>query len=79
MQGDVTMFGWPSRARAASRQRTEAVAEQVSLPSKATIEANIAEIRAKRGQIVLNSILEDVISAGVSPLPQPEGGGRDGA
>ncbi|WP_282028119.1 hypothetical protein ACIPCF_07880 [Paracoccus marcusii] len=42
--------------------------------SKAGTEATIAELRAKRAQVVLNTILDDVITASLGAV---KAGGRD--
>lgn len=73
----MTMFSWlRGRRRIAANERAASIAEAVQAPNRATIAANVAEIRAKRGQVILNSILEDVISTGVSPSSC--GGRHDG-
>lgn len=57
----------------AGQQRIAQIEREVCARSKAGTEANIAELRAKRAQVTLNSILDDVIAASLGAV---KAGGR---
>lgn len=67
---------WTRRSTpAAGQARLAQLEREVCGRSKCGTEANIAELRAKRAQIALNSILDDVIAASISAA---KGGHDDG-
>lgn len=67
---------WARRSTpTAGQARVAQIERDLGTRSKCGTEANIAELRAKRAQIALNSILDDVIAASISAA---KGGHDDG-
>lgn len=65
---------WSRRqSETAGQARVALIERELCARSKAGTEANIAELRAKRAQVTLNSILDDVIAASLGAV---KAGGR---
>lgn len=68
---------WSRRAASTAAQaRVAQIERDACAKSKGAAEANIAELRAKRAQLNLNAILDDVIAASLTAAK--EGGQDDG-
>ncbi len=68
------MFPWSRRSQTPGQARVAQIEADLCARTKFGTEANIAELRAKRAQLNLNSILDDVIAAS---LRAADNGGRD--
>lgn len=66
---------WPRKSvPSAGKARVARIERELCADTKCAAEANIAELRARRSQLTLNAILDDVIAAS---LTAAQNGGRE--